>query len=66
MIKKSINKTMLLIASLISPTAFAHTGIHNNELYNHTYHLLSGIDHFLVVLIIALIAGAMSYYFYKK
>jgi len=60
MIKK-FKQIALLIISLASSTAFAHTGLHN-----HIYHPLSGLDHFLVVLIIGMLAGTAAYYLYKK
>jgi hydrogenase/urease accessory protein HupE len=60
MIKK-FNQIALLIISLASSTAFAHTGFHHN-----IYHPLSGLDHFLVVLVIGMLAGTTAYYLYKK
>ncbi|MCK5336652.1 MAG: HupE/UreJ family protein [Gammaproteobacteria bacterium] len=61
MFKKLFGKIALLSASVASSTAFAHTGIHNE-----LYHPLSGVDHFLVILIIGLLAAITTYYFYKK
>jgi len=60
MIKK-IYQITLLIISLASSTAFAHTGLHNN-----IYHPLNGLDHFLVVLIIGMLTATIVYYLYKK
>ena len=48
----NILKTMTLLACLFAPAAYAHTGIHNGM-----YHPLSGVDHFLVVLIIGIISA---------
>jgi len=61
MIKKHIHKIAMLAGTLLSSSTFAHTGLHNE-----IYHPLSGVDHFLVVLIIGLVAGVASYYLYKK
>lgn len=46
---------------LTSTPALAHNGFHND-----IYHPLSGPDHFAVVIIIALLLLAGTYYFYRK
>ena len=61
MFKNIFGKIALSASSLISSPAFAHTGIHND-----VYHPLSGVDHFLVILIIGLLTGITLYYFYRK
>lgn len=61
MMKKYIINITLLLTSMVSSAALAHTGFHND-----IYHPLSGIDHFLVMLIVGLLAGVATYYFYKK
>jgi hydrogenase/urease accessory protein HupE len=61
MMFKKLLKIALLSASVASSTAFSHTGIHNE-----LYHPLSGADHFLVILIVGLLAAITTYYFYKK
>jgi len=45
-------KKITLMSCFSVSTAFAHTGVHND-----IYHPLSGIDHFLVVLMIGVAAG---------
>jgi hydrogenase/urease accessory protein HupE len=59
--KITIKKIVPLLACLASPAVFAHTGIHTG-----IYHPLSGVDHFLMLLIGGLLAGVATYYFYKK
>ena len=53
MLKRMMKKIAVLFCLPVS-TAFAHTGVHNE-----IYHPLSGVDHFLVVLMIAVVAGAI-------
>jgi len=45
-------KIITFFSCLSVSTAFAHTGVHND-----IYHPLSGVDHFLVVLMIGVAAG---------
>lgn len=58
--KNLMRNTSLLFAGFCSANAAAHTGIHTG-----LYHPLSGIDHLLIVLAIATIAGIAMYY-YKR
>jgi len=53
MLMRMMKKIALLFCLSIS-TVFAHTGVHNE-----IYHPLSGVDHFLVVLMIGAIAGVV-------
>jgi len=54
-------KLLLALATIItSSNAYSHTGIHTEH-----FHPLSGIDHFTVILVIALISG-IAYYYQKK
>ena len=53
-------KIVALIACLYTYPVFSHTGVHNE-----LYHPLSGVDHFLTILIVALVSGIAVYY-YKK
>ena len=64
--KKMMKKIAFITGSLVSTTTVAHTGFHNNTIYNDGFHSLSGIDHFLLILIIGLLATAVTYHFYKK
>jgi len=47
-------KKIVLLSCLPISTVFAHTGVHNE-----IYHPLSGVDHFLIVLMIGAIAGVV-------
>ncbi len=64
MLNKLIKTFLLLAGSLLSTTGFAHTGFHN-DVFHPLFHPLSGVDHFLVVLIISAAAGVVLY-LYKK
>ena len=57
-----IKRLILIATGLMSSTSYAHTGFHAAGLY----HPLTGMDHFLAILIIALLAGLLSYYLYKR
>lgn len=56
--KKSI---MAFLLSMVLSPVFAHTGPHNE-----VYHLHGAVNYFLIVLIIAMLTGAATYYLYKK
>ena len=59
---KIIKVTILLLTSLYSATTFAHTGHGNNNIF----HLHNGVDYFIVILIVGLLVGFVTYYDYKK
>lgn len=61
MINKALQTIALVFIGLIASPALAHTGFHNR-----VYHPLSGVDHFIVILIVGLLAVVSGYYFYKK
>lgn len=48
----NILKVMTFLACLFAPAAYVHAGVHNG-----IYHPLSGVEHFLVVLIIGIISA---------
>lgn len=54
--------TALLMTSLYSVTLFAHTGHGNNNIF----HSHNETNYFLVMLIIGLLIGFVTYYNYKK
>ncbi len=62
MMNKIINVITLLLSSLFSATAFAHTG-HSN---NNVFHNHNGSNYSLVLLIIGLLIGFATYYIYIK
>lgn len=62
MMNKVINVITLLLTSFFSATIFAHTGHGNNNIF----HSHNGSDHSLVILIIGLLIGFVTYYIYKK
>lgn len=61
MTNRTIQAFSLFLTGLIASPSLAHTGVHNSS-----YHPLSGVDHFLAILMISLLVGVVSYYFYKK
>ncbi len=61
MINRIIQALSLLLIGLIASPTFAHTGVHNSA-----YHPLSGVDHFLVALIVGLLVTVSGYYIFKK
>ena len=58
--KKLLIQKLVLLTVLVSPIASAHTGVHTG-----LFHPLSGVDHFMVVLVIGVISG-MAVYFSRK
>ncbi len=60
--KKIITITALLIATIYSTASIAHTGHGNNNIF----HAHDGAGYFLVMLIVGLLVGFVTYYDYKK
>lgn len=55
-----IRKSITIATLLFSTSAYSHTGLHTG-----LFHPLSGVDHFLVILVIGVISG-IAYYYKKK
>ena len=60
--KKIITTITLLVTSLFSVATFAHGG-HGN---NHIVHSHNGTDYFLIMAVVSLFIGFITYYDYKK
>ena len=54
---KAFMQIIVLLSIFVSPLANAHTGVHTE-----LFHTLSGVDHFVVVLMIGVISGVALYF----
>ena len=60
--KKIITTITLLVTSLFSVATFAHGGHGNNNIV----HSHNGTDYFLIMAVVCLFVGFVTYYDYKK
>ena len=58
---KIIKVIALLVSSLFSATTFAHTGHGNNIIHSH-----NETNYFVIMLLVGLFVGLITYYDYKK
>jgi hydrogenase/urease accessory protein HupE len=57
---------IFLFSTVLSPPVYSHAGFHGDSLINSLYHPVSGIDHFLVILIIGFLSIIFGMCIYKK
>jgi len=58
---KIIKVMALLVSSLFSTTTFAHAGHSNNIIHSH-----NETNYFIIMLLVGLFVGFVTYYDYKK